>query len=39
MSSDAMAFLAFSMHCFKIIIIYCVCVNMLEHFLQRLNQQ
>ncbi|XP_041452180.1 uncharacterized protein LOC111081173 [Drosophila obscura] len=37
MSPDAMAFLAFSMHCFRIIVVYCVCVNLLEHLLQRLH--
>ncbi|BFG02503.1 uncharacterized protein DMAD_01994 [Drosophila madeirensis] len=39
MSPDAMAFLAFSMHCFRMILVYCICVNMLELLLQRLNDR
>ncbi|KMZ08602.1 uncharacterized protein LOC27206777 [Drosophila simulans] len=30
--------LQFSMHCFKIIFIYCICVNVLEHLVQRVQE-
>lgn len=34
MSDDFLTFLKFSMHCFKYIYIYFVCVNLLEHLIQ-----
>ncbi|XP_023032802.1 uncharacterized protein LOC111518899 [Drosophila willistoni] len=33
MTPDHMVLLNFSMHCLKIIYLYCICVNVLEHFL------
>ncbi|KAH8373269.1 hypothetical protein KR009_008164 [Drosophila setifemur] len=38
MRSDQMILLQFSMHCFKIIFIYCICVNVLEHLVQRAQE-
>ncbi|KAH8286679.1 hypothetical protein KR018_009965 [Drosophila ironensis] len=35
MRGDHMILLQFSMHCFKIIFIYCICVNILEHLVQQ----
>ncbi|KAH8345312.1 uncharacterized protein Dana_GF27168 [Drosophila ananassae] len=37
MTADHMILLQFSMHCFKIIFIYCICVNVLEHLVQRVQ--
>ncbi|XP_034489563.1 uncharacterized protein LOC117793363 [Drosophila innubila] len=34
MSDDFLAFLKFSMHCFKYIYVYFVCVNILENLIQ-----
>ncbi|ALC48599.1 maker285 [Drosophila busckii] len=34
MSDDFLTFLKFSMHCFKYIFIYFVCVNLLEQLIQ-----
>ncbi|XP_023169448.1 uncharacterized protein LOC111598438 [Drosophila hydei] len=34
MSDDFLTFLKFSMHCFKYIYIYFVCIHLLEHAVQ-----
>ncbi|XP_016946340.1 uncharacterized protein LOC108022012 [Drosophila biarmipes] len=38
MTTDRLILLQFSMHCFKIIFMYCICVNVLEHFVQRVQE-
>ncbi|KAH8262096.1 hypothetical protein KR038_004094 [Drosophila bunnanda] len=31
--------LQFSIHCFKIIFIYCICVHVLEHVITRIQER